>query len=160
MVKQQCVWSETNLYFFVLDQTIKQQKSRKKSRVPNTSDTSATEARRVRHKWQESSTQVQHECYTSSTSTKRVKNFDFDNDTNKNKFSHSYIYYIARERLWNEEQVYSKNYLFEMPHFHAKMRLKSALQKQNFLMAKARSRSCTLDLSWKWPCTFPHSYAQ
>ena len=94
------------------------------------------------------------------TSTARVKNFDFDNDTGKNIFSHPYICYMASERLQGEEQFHSKNYLLEMPCFHAKMRLKSAPQKLNFLMAKAISKSCTLDCSCKCPCMFAHSYAQ
>ena len=58
-----------------------------------------------------------------------MKNFDFDNDTNKNIFSHPYIYYMASERLQREKQFHSKNYLLGMPHFHAKMRLKSAPEK-------------------------------
>ena len=97
---------------------------------------------------------------TSDTSATRVKNFDFDNDTSKNIFSHHCIYYMASERLQGEEQFHSKNYLLGMSRFHAKMRLKSAPQKLNFLMAKAISKSCTLDCSCKCPCTFPHSYAQ
>ena len=52
---------------------------------------------------------------------------------------------MASERLQGEEQFHSKNYLLEMPRSHAKMRLKSAPQKLNFLMAKAISKSCTLD---------------
>ena len=44
---------------------------------------------------------------------------------------------MASERLQGEKQVHSKNYLLEMPRFHAKMRLKSAPQKLNFLMEKA-----------------------
>ena len=66
---------------------------------------------------------------------------------------------MASERLQGEEQFHSKNYLLEMPCFHAKMRLKSAPQKLNFLMEKAISKSCTLDCSCKYSCTFPHSYA-
>ena len=89
-----------------------------------------------------------------------MKNFDFDNDTSKNIFSHPYIYYMASERLQGEEQFHSKNYLLEMSRFHAKMRLKSAPQKLNFLMTKAISKSCTLDCSCKCPCTFPHNYVQ
>ena len=85
-----------------------------------------------------------------------MKNFDFDNGTSKNIFSHPYIYYMASERLQGEEQFHTKNYLLEMSRFHAK----SAPQKLNFLMAKAISKSCTLDCSCKCPCTFPHSYAQ
>ena len=66
-----------------------------------------------------------------------MKNFDFDNNTSKNIFSQPYIYYMASERLQGEEQLHTKNYLLEMSRFHAKMRLKSAPQKINSLMAKA-----------------------
>ena len=90
-------------------------------------------------------TQVRHECCTNDTSATRVKNFDFGNDTSKNIFSYPYIYYMASKRLQREEQFYSKNYLSEMPSFHAKMRLKSAPQKLNFLMVKDISKNCTLD---------------
>ena len=89
-----------------------------------------------------------------------MKNFVFDNDTSKNIFSDTYIYYMASERLQGERQFYSKNYHLEMPQFHAKMSLKSAPQKLGFLMAKAMSKSCTLDCSCKCRCTFSHSYAQ
>ena len=89
-----------------------------------------------------------------------MENFDFDNGTSKNIFSNPYIYYMASERLQGEEQFHSKNYHLKMPRFHAKMRLKSAPQKQNFLMAKAMSKSCTLDCSYKYPCALLHSYAQ
>ena len=54
---------------------------------------------------------------------------------------------MASERLQGEEQLHSKNYLLKMPCFHAKMRLKSAPQKLNFLMAKDISKSYTLDCS-------------
>ena len=66
---------------------------------------------------------------------------------------------MASERLQGEEQLHSKNYLSEMPHSHAKMRLKSAPQKLDFVIVKAISKSYTLDCSCKLPCTFPHSYA-
>ena len=42
---------------------------------------------------------------------------------------------------------------------HAKIRLKTAPQKLNFVTAKATSESYTLDCSCKCPCTFPHNYA-
>ena len=67
---------------------------------------------------------------------------------------------MASERLQGEEKFHTKNYPLEMYRFHAKMRLKSAPQKLNLLMAKAISKSCTLDCSCKCPCTFSHSYAQ
>ena len=110
----------------------------------DTSDTNATLATRVLHR--------RHECYTNGKSPTRVKNFDFDNDiTDKNIFSHPHIYHMASERRQGEEQFHSKNYLLEMPRFHAKMRLKSAPQKLNILMAKAISKRCRLDCSCKCP---------
>ena len=66
-----------------------------------------------------------------------INNFDFDNGTSENIFPHPYIYYMASERLQGEEQFHSKNYLLEIPCSHVKMRLKSAPQKLNFVMAKA-----------------------
>ena len=131
--------------------------------MPDTSDTSATLATRVRHeqhKCDTSATQVRHECDTNDTSATRVKNIDFDNDTSKNIISHPYIYYMASERLQGEEQFHIKSYLLEMSRFHAKMHLKKAPQKLNFLMARAISKRCTLDCRCKCPCTFSHSYAQ
>ena len=86
---------------------------------------SATQVSHEQHKCKMRSTRttlVRHECYTNDTSVKWVKKFDFHNDTNKNIFWHPYIYYLASEILKKEEQVHSKNYLFEMPCFHAKMR--------------------------------------
>ena len=76
-----------------------------------------------------------------------MKNFDFDNSTSNNIISHPYIFYMASERLQGGQQFNSRNYLLEMPRFHAKMCLKSAPQKLNFLMAKAISKRCTLDCS-------------
>ena len=97
--------------------------------------------RHKQHKFDTSTTRVlhePHECDTSATQTTRsatrVKKFDFDNDTSKNIFSHPYIYYMASERLQGEEQFHTKNYLLEMSCFHAKMHLKSAPQRLNFLV--------------------------
>ena len=132
------------------------------TQVPDTSDTSATWATRMRHECNTSETwgtQVRHECYTNNTSPTRVKNFDFDNGTSENIFSHPYISYMANERLQGEEQFHCKNYLLEMPHFHAKMHLKIAPQKLNFVTAKAISKSYTIDCSCVCSCTFPHSNA-
>ena len=67
---------------------------------------------------------------------------------------------MGGERLQGEEQLHTKNCLLEMSRFHAKMRLKSAPQKINFLMAKAISKSCSPDCSCKYPCTISHSYTQ
>ena len=77
----------------------------------------------------------------------RVKKFDLDKGTSKNIFSHPYIYYIENEKLLGEEQFHSKNQLLEMPRSQAKMCLKSAPQKLNFLMEKAVSKSYILDCS-------------
>ena len=123
----------------------------------NTSVTLVTRVRHEQHEWDTSATHARHECYTNNTSATRLEDFDFDNDTGKNIFPHPYIYYMANERLQGEEQFHTKNYLLEMSRFHAKIRLKSASQKLNFLMAKAVSKSCTLDCSCKCPCTFSHS---
>ena len=83
----------------------------------------------------------------------RVKNFDFYNDTSDYIFSHPYISYMAKKRLQvqGEEKFHPKNYLLKMPHSHAKMRLKSAPQKLNFVMAKPISKRCTVDCSCKCP---------
>ena len=101
-------------------------------------------------------TRVWHELYTNDTSATRVEIFDFHSNTSKNIFSHPYNYYMVSARFLGEEQFHSKNYLLEP---HGKMRLKSAPQKLNFLIAKAISKSYALDCSDKCPCTFPHSYA-
>ena len=114
------------------------------TRVQDRSNASAT---RTTHVWH-----VRHECT-------QVKNFDFDNNTSENIFSHTYINYIVNERLQGEEKFHSKNYLLEMPYSHAKMRLKSAPQKLNFVMERAISKSYTLDCCCKYPFTFPHGYA-
>ena len=61
---------------------------------------------------------------------------------------------MASEILQGEEQFHSKNYLLEMPRSHAKMRLKSAPQKLNFLIAKDISKISTL----AWSCTLMPLY--
>ena len=104
-------------------------------------------------------TRVQRECDTKNTSATKVKDFGFHHGTGENIFSHPYISYIANERLQEEEQFHSKNYLLEMPSSHTKMRLKSAPQKLNLVMAKALSKSGNLDCRCKYPFTFPQSYA-
>ena len=63
---------------------------------------------------------------------------------------------MASERLQREEKFHSNNYLLEMSRFYAKISLKSAPQKLNFLLAKAISKRI-LDCSCKCSCTFPHS---
>ena len=121
------------------------------------------ECARVRHKCDRSETQatrVLHECYRKDTGAAKVKFLDFDSDTSENIFSHPYIYYMATERLQGEQQFHFKNYLLGIPCSHAKMRLKSAPQKLDFVMVKAISKSYKLDCSCKFPCTFPNSYAE
>ena len=71
-----------------------------------------------------------------------------------------YVFVLAIRQIQGEEQFHSKNYLLEIPCSHAKMRLKGASQKLNFVMEKAISKSYTLDCNCKCPCTFPHSYAE
>ena len=44
---------------------------------------------------------------------------------------------MANERLQGEEQFHWKNYFLEIPRSYAKMCLKSAPQKLNFVMARA-----------------------
>ena len=66
---------------------------------------------------------------------------------------------MPNERLQEEELLLSKNHVLEVPPSHAKMRLKRAPQKANFLMAKSIQKSYILNCSHKCPCTFPHSYA-
>ena len=132
------------------------------TRLPETSDTSATQVQHERHECDMSATwmtRVRHEWHTNDTSATGVKNFDFHNNTIENIFSHPYNNYMANERLQREEQFHFKNYLLEMYRSHAKMRWKSAPQKLNFVIAKAIPKSYTLECSCKYPCTFSHSYA-
>ena len=56
---------------------------------------------------------------------------------------------MANERLQGEKQLHSKNYSLELPCSHAKMHLKSAPQKLNFVMANTTSKSYTLDCGFK-----------
>ena len=138
--------------------------------MPHECNTSNTNATQLTHECNTSPTQVQHECYTNDTSATRVLHERHDCDTSENfdfvtarvkAYFHTLIFcYMASERLQGEEQFDSKNYFLKMSLFHAKMRSNSAPQKLNFLMEKATSRSCTVDCSYKCPCTFPHSYAQ
>ena len=64
---------------------------------------------------------------------------------------------MTDERLRGKEQFYAKNNLLEIPRSHAKMHLKSAPQKLNFVTAKAILNSYALGCSCKCLCTFPHS---
>ena len=80
-----------------------------------------------------------------------MENFDFDNDLSENIFSHPYICYVANERLQGEQQFHSKNYFLETSRSHAKIPLKNALQKLNFVMVEAISKKLYTRLSLKTP---------
>ena len=117
-----------------------------------------TSATRMRHERNEcymnesSATRVLHKRHECDTCATRVKNFDFDNETIENIFSHPCISYMANEQLQGEEQFHCMSYLLGMPRSHGKMRLKSASQKLNFVMAKViSSKSYTVDCSCKCP---------
>ena len=124
-------------------------------------NTTATLARRVRHEFDTSATRVlheRHECKTSGTRTTRVRHewkILILITTQVKTYFHALIFTCIYLVI-----IFTKNYLLEIPHFHAKMVLKSAPQKLNFLIAKAISKLCTLDCSCKCHCTFPHSYAE
>ena len=86
----------------------------------NKCGTSATSVRHERYGCNTRSMRVLHkrqECDTGATRTTRVRhewnNFDFDNYKSKNIFSHSYIYYMASERLQGEKPFHSKYYLWQ-----------------------------------------------
>ena len=78
-----------------------------------------------------------------------MKNFDFESSTNVKIFSDPYIYYVTSERLQGAEQFHFRSYLLEIPCSHSKMRLKSEPQKLVFVIAKATSKSYSLDCSCK-----------
>ena len=102
-----------------------------------------------------SATHEQHECDTIAT---RVKSFDDTNDTSENVFSPFSLNCAANEKLQGKEQFRYIYYLLKMTCSHAKMHLKNASQKLNFVMAKVISTGHTLDSSCKYPCMFRHSY--
>ena len=132
--------------------------------MPDTSDTGATLPTQVRHEWDTSNTSAtrvlheRHECNTNATRTTRVRHewkiLSLITTRIKKIFLHPYNYYVASERLQGKQQFHSKNYLLEIARFDAKMRLKIAPQKLTFLMAKAISKTCTLDCSCKCHCNF------
>ena len=68
------------------------------TRVPGTTNTSATRTTQVRRE--------RHECDTSATQTTQVKIFDFDKDTSENIFSHPYVSYMTNEILRGEEEQF------------------------------------------------------
>ena len=129
-----------------------------------------TRATRERHEWHECdtsetwTTRVGHGCYTKT----RVKNLIFDNDRSENMFSHSYISYVANEKLQGEQGSSRRdlNLLEERNNFILRTTFSKCLvtmprctpQKLNFVMAKTITKSYTLDCSCKCPCTSPHRY--
>ena len=54
---------------------------------------------------------------------------------------------MENERLQGDEQYHSKNYFLEVPCSHAKISLKSALQKPNFVIAIATPKRYALNCS-------------
>ena len=54
---------------------------------------------------------------------------------------------MENERLQGDEQHHSKNYFLEVPCSHAKISLKSALQKPNFVIAIATPKRYALNCS-------------
>ena len=126
----------------------------------DTSDTSVTIATQVRNDWGTSDTTATR-VYTNNTSetrllherhasVTRVKNFDYFDI-----FTPLYLLYGK----WKITRRGTISLPLEMPCSHVKMRLKSAPQKLNFLMANAISKTYALDCSCKCPCTFLYSYA-
>ena len=101
---------------------------------------------------------VQHKCDTSVTRTKRVRQ-EWKNLISITTLVKTYFHILIFTYIYLLI-IFTKNYLLEMPRFRAKMGLKSAPQKRNFLIANATSTCCTLDRNCKCPCTFPHSYPQ
>ena len=106
----------------------------------NTSNTSATQVRQKQRECNTSVTRVihkRHECDAN-------QNFDFDNGASNMIFSYPF-FSIQQIKGRKISLFHSKNYLLEIPCSHAKMRLKSAPQKLNFIMAKAILKRYTLD---------------
>ena len=102
--------------------------------------TRATKLWRECHTIATRTTRVQHVCYTNGTGAARAKNFDFDNNTS----FHTLILGIWQMKDHKKRKNFIVRTTFlEMPRSHAKMRLKSASRKLNFVMAKAISKSIT-----------------
>ena len=114
-----------------------------------------------------STTRVRHKRHMNDTSAIRAlhKRHEWKIliliTTRVKTYFHNPAFTIRQVKDYKERSNFnSKNYLFEMPCSHAKVRLKSATQKLNFVMAFIHYIVLyTLDCSCKWPCTFPHSYA-
>ena len=123
--------------------------------VPDTSDTSATRATPARQEWDKndrSATRVWDKRHGCDICRK------FNKDTTENVFLHHYISYMTNERLQEEERFHSKNYVLEILCSYAKMSSTSALQKLNFWMAKAISKSYIQHCSCKYLWTLNGFY--
>ena len=113
--------------------------------------TSNTSATRVQHD--------RHECDTSAKQTARLrhKKKKLNLITRRVKtYFHTPILAIWLMKDYKERNNFILRFTFSI--CIVQMRLKRAPQKLNFVIAKAISKSCTLDCSCKYPCTLPHSY--
>ena len=133
--------------------------------MPDRSDTSATRVRHKQHKCKTSAVRVlhkRHECNTSAKRTTRVwhkRKILILITTRVKIYFHTLIFTIWQVNDYEERNNFILTTTFGNTSFHAKMCLKIAPQKLNFLMAKAMSESCLLDCSRKRSCMFQHSYA-
>ena len=116
----------------------------------NTSNTIATRVRKEQHGCDTSATRVlhqRHECDTNEILiliTTRVKTY-----------FHIPIFSMWQVKDYKERNNFILSTTFGTALSNATMRLKSAPQKLNFVMVKAKTKSYTLDCSCKFPCTFP-----
>ena len=136
--------------------------------MPDTSDTSATRATRMQHECNTSNAsamQVWHEYNTSATQMTQVRHewkVLILITTLVETYFHTLLFTIWQVKGCKDRNnfiLHSKKHFLEMSHFHAKMRLKSAPQKLEFVMVKAISKSYTLDCSCNFSCKFAHSDA-
>ena len=122
------------------------------------SDTSNTSATRVRHEWYKCSTSATRVLHKWNECDTREKFLVLITTLVKTYF-HIRIFTIWQVKDYRERNNFILSTTFDDSSFHAKIRLKSAPQKLDFLMVKAISKSYTLECSCKFPCTFPHIYA-
>ena len=127
----------------------------------NTNNTIAPRVRHEQHKCNTSATRVlheRHECDTSATRTTRVQHewkILILITTRVKTYFHTPIFTIWQVKDYKQ----SNNLILRTKFWKCPVRLKSAPQKLNFLMAKAISKSYRQDCSCKRSCTFLHSYA-
>ena len=95
---------------------------------------------------------------TNDASGTQAKKFNFDNDTSENIFQTPIL------PKWQIKDYNKRNnFILRTPFWKClvpipKMRSKSALQKLNFLIPKAMSKSYTIDCSCECSRTFRHRY--